>query len=78
MPRRQISPPGHRPLRRASSSAPGRRPTVGKRRDTYQRQRDRVLQLVDAVYEGTFYVWIELPPGLTTATLLTEHRLALA
>jgi aspartate/methionine/tyrosine aminotransferase len=33
---------------------------------------------VDAVCEGTFYVWLELPDGLTVERLLTEHRLALA
>ena len=27
---------------------------------------------------GTFYVWLELPEGLTAERLLTEHRLALA
>ena len=31
-----------------------------------------------AVSEGTFYVWLELPEGLTAERLLTEHRLALA
>ena len=31
-----------------------------------------------AVGEGTFYVWVELPEGLTAERLLTEHRLALA
>ena len=33
---------------------------------------------VRAVSEGTFYVWVELPEGLTAERLLTEHRLALA
>jgi aspartate/methionine/tyrosine aminotransferase len=33
---------------------------------------------LDAVWEGTFYLWFELPPGLTADTLLPEHRLALA
>jgi aspartate/methionine/tyrosine aminotransferase len=37
-----------------------------------------VLEVVDAVSEGTFYVWLELPDGLTTDRLLSEHRLALA
>jgi aspartate/methionine/tyrosine aminotransferase len=37
-----------------------------------------VLEVVDAVSEGTFYVWFELPEGLTSEQLLTEHRLALA
>jgi aspartate/methionine/tyrosine aminotransferase len=37
-----------------------------------------VLEVVDAVSEGTFYVWFKLPEGLTSEQLLTEHRLALA
>ena len=28
--------------------------------------------------EGTFYVWLKLPEGVTFETLLTEHRIALA
>ena len=31
-----------------------------------------------ALSEGTFYVWLELPPGLTAEGLLTEHRVAVA
>jgi aminotransferase len=30
------------------------------------------------VSEGTFYVWIELPHGITSELLLTKHRVALA
>jgi len=30
------------------------------------------------VSEGTFYVWLDLPEGVTAERLLTEHRLALA
>jgi len=37
-----------------------------------------VLDVVDAVSEGTFYVWFRLPEELTAERLLTEHRLALA
>ena len=46
----------------------------------YEARRGRVLEAlpVRAVSEGTFYVWIELPEGLTAERLLTEHRLALA
>jgi aspartate/methionine/tyrosine aminotransferase len=33
---------------------------------------------VDAVCEGTFYVWLELPEGLTAERLLVKHRVALA
>ena len=28
--------------------------------------------------EGTFYVWLKLPTGVTTETLLSEHRVALS
>jgi aminotransferase len=30
------------------------------------------------VSEGTFYVWVELPHGVTAERLLTEHRVAVA
>jgi len=28
--------------------------------------------------EGTFYLWLELPEGVTFESLLTEHRLVVA
>jgi aspartate/methionine/tyrosine aminotransferase len=31
-----------------------------------------------AVSEGTFYVWVELPEGVTAEHLLKEHRVAVA
>jgi aspartate/methionine/tyrosine aminotransferase len=37
-----------------------------------------VVEVVDAVSEGTFYVWFKLPDGLTSEELLMEHRLAVA
>jgi aminotransferase len=54
--------------------------SVEERRARYEFRRDRVLAAlrVRAVSEGTFYVWLELPEGLTAERLLTEHRLALA
>ena len=68
-----------RPVQEASIAAlTGPQESVDERRDTYQRRRDRVLELVDAVCEATFYVWFELPAGLTPERLLTHHRLALA
>jgi aminotransferase len=68
-----------RPIQEAGIAAlTGPQDSVAERVDTYQRRRDRVLELVDAVCEGTFYVWFELPEGLTADRLLTEHRLALA
>ena len=58
----------------------GPQDSVEERRARYEARRDRVLEAlpVRAVSEGTFYVWVELPEGLTAERLLTEHRLALA
>jgi len=68
-----------RPVQEAAIAAlSGPQESVAERTATYQRRRDRVLEVVDAVCEGTFYVWVELPDGLTVEELLTEHRVALA
>jgi aminotransferase len=68
-----------RPVQEAAIAAlTGPQESVAERAATYQRRRDRVLEVVDAVCEGTFYLWVELPAGLTFERLLTEHRLALA
>ena len=57
----------------------GPQESVAERRDTYRRRRDRVAEVLGPITcEGTFYVWLELPPGLTAVQLLTEHRLAIA
>ena len=69
-----------RPIQEAAIAAlTGPQESVAERRDTYQRRRDRVREaLPHTVCEGTFYVWFELPPGLTAEQLLTGHRLAVA
>src|SRR6266480_2743706 len=68
-----------RPIQEAGIAAlTGPQDSVAERAATYERRRDRVLEVVDAVSEGTFYVWFKLPEGLTSEQLLTEHRLALA
>ena len=68
-----------RPIQEAGIAAlTGPQDSVVERAATYQRRRDRVLEVVDAVSEGTFYVWFKLPEGLTSDQLLTEHRLALS
>ena len=59
----------------------GPQDTVAERVALYERRRDRVLAAVGdlaAPCEGTFYVWIRLPDGLTPARLLEEHRLVVA
>jgi aminotransferase len=68
-----------RPVQEAGIAAlTGPQDSVAERVETYERRRGRVLEVVDAVCEGTFYVWLQLPEGLTADRLLTEHGLALA
>jgi L-glutamine---4-(methylsulfanyl)-2-oxobutanoate aminotransferase len=69
------------PLQEAGIAAlTGPQDSVDERRDRYEARRDRVLAALplEAVSEGTFYVWLTLPPGLTVERLLTEARVALA
>jgi aminotransferase len=69
------------PLQEASIAAlAGPQDTVEERRARYEARRDRVLAEleVDAVSEGSFYVWLELPAGLTVDRILAERRVALA
>jgi aminotransferase len=59
----------------------GPQDTVAERVALYERRRDRILAAVGelaAPCEGTFYVWIRLPDGLTPELLLEEHRLVVA
>ena len=68
-----------RPVQEAGIAAlTGPQESVAERAAVYERRRDLVLEVVDAVSEGTFYVWFKLPDGLTTEELLADHRLALA
>jgi len=62
----------------------GPQDSVEERRARYEARRDRVLaaleetQVRPPVSEGSFYVWLRLPDGVTAETLLTESRIALA
>ena len=69
-----------RPIQEACIAAlTGPQDSVAERRDTYQRRRDRVRDALGPLTcEGTFYIWLELPPGLTADQLLTEHRIAVS
>ena len=69
-----------RPVQEAGIAAlTGPQDSVAERAAIYERRRDRVLEVVDAASEGTFYVWFKLPEGgLTSEQLLVEYRLALA
>lgn len=70
------------PIQRAGIAAlSGPQESVEERRATYERRRDRALAAlhgIEAHSEGTFFVWIRLPDGVTPALLLEEHRVAVA
>jgi aminotransferase len=69
-----------RPIQEACIAAlTGPQDSVAKRRDTYQRRRDRVIEVLGPqTCEGTFYIWMKLPEGLTAEDLLAEHRVVVA
>ncbi len=59
----------------------GPQDSVEERRALYEGRRDRALAALagwNAQSEGTFFVWFELPEGLTPELLLEEHRVAVA
>jgi aminotransferase len=69
-----------RPIQEACIAAlTGPQDSVAERRDTYQRRRDRVIEVLgQQTCEGTFYIWMKLPEGLTAEDLLIKHRVAVA
>jgi L-glutamine---4-(methylsulfanyl)-2-oxobutanoate aminotransferase len=70
-----------RPIQEASIAAlEGPQQSVAERAATYQRRRDHVLHGLPfaSPCEGTFYVWLELPDGVTAERILTEARVALS
>jgi aminotransferase len=69
------------PMQRAAIAAlDGPQDSVDERIATYERRRDLVADAlpVPIVCEGTFFVWLQLPEGLTAERLLTEQRVAVA
>jgi aminotransferase len=64
----------------AIAALEGPQDSVVERRATYERRRNRLASVLPEppVCEGSFYVWLRLPAGLTPERLLTEHRVALA
>jgi L-glutamine---4-(methylsulfanyl)-2-oxobutanoate aminotransferase len=70
------------PVQQASIAAlTGPQDTVAERVALYEARRDRVLAAVGEhakPCEGTFYVWVRLPDGMTPERLLDEHRLVVA
>ena len=69
------------PMQRAAIAAfAGPQDSVAERVAAYERRRDALAAALDApiVCEGTFFVWLRLPDGLTAERLLLEHRVAVA
>ena len=64
----------------AIAALEGPQDSVAERVATYQARRDRLAAALPEppVCEGTFYVWLRLPEGLTADTLLVEERVAVA
>jgi aminotransferase len=69
------------PLQEAAIAAlDGPQDSVEARRATYERRRNALAAALPEppVCEGTFYVWVRLPDGLTAERLLVEERVAVA
>ncbi len=70
------------PVQRAGLAAlTGPQESVDERVRLYERRRERVLHALGelaAPCEGTFYVWLRLPDGLTPERLLEDRRLVVA
>jgi aminotransferase len=66
--------------RAAIAALEGPQESVAERVAAYERRRDLLGRALAApiVCEGTFFVWLRLPEGLTAERLLEEHRVAVA
>jgi aminotransferase len=65
----------------AVAALTGPQDSVEERRRLYEARRDRALAAlpgVEARCEGTFFIWLRLPEGVTCEDLLERHRVALA
>ena len=67
-------------LEAATAALAGPQDSVAARVATYERRRDLLAAALPEppVCEGTFYVWLRLPEGLTAERLLLEERVAVA
>jgi aminotransferase len=69
------------PLQRAAIAAlEGPQSSVEERVAAYERRRDMLTAVLPGpvACEGTFYLWVRLPPALSVERLLEEHRVAVA
>lgn len=69
------------PLQAATIAAlEGSEDSVHERVAAYERRRDTIAAALPErpVCEGTFFVWLRLPEGVSAESLLTDHRVAVA
>ena len=69
------------PMQRAAIAAlEGPQDSVAERVAAYEGRRDVIAAALPepVICEGTFFVWLRLPDGLTADRLLEEHRIAVA
>jgi aminotransferase len=69
------------PLQEAAIAAlTGPQDSVADRVAAYERRRNTLAAALPSpvVCEGTFFVWLQLPEGLTAERLLAEHRVSVA
>jgi aminotransferase len=69
------------PMQAAAVAAlAGPEDSVAERVAAYERRRNVIAQALPEARrcEGTFFVWLRLPEGLTAERLLTDHRVAVA
>ncbi len=69
------------PLQHAARAAlEGPQDSVAERVEAYERRRDVLAAVLPdgPVSEGSFYMWVRLPEGLTAEQLLVEHRVGVA
>jgi aminotransferase len=62
----------------AAAALTGPQESVEERRAAYERRRNHVVAELGGFAEGTFFVWLRLPDGLSADQLLAEHRVAVA
>ena len=58
----------------------GPQDSVAERVDAYARRRQVIADALaePIVCEGTFFVWLRLPEGVSAEALLVDHRVAVA
>src|SRR4051812_24714344 len=68
-----------RPVQEAAIAAlTGPQESVADRVAAYERRRNRIVETIGGAAEGTFFVWLRLPEGVSAERLLTDQRVVVA